>query len=222
MNYKLSPSSLSLLEDCPRCFWLHLVKKIHRPGGPFPSLPSGIDLILKKHFDRYRKLGKLPPELERHGVKAKLFDNVALLDAWRNNLRGIQWTDPESDIMLRGAVDEILDKDGTLIVLDFKTRGFPVKDDTAEFYQDQIDIYNFLLRKNGFRTADYGYLLFFHPNAINGTTSFLFKTDLATLKIDVRYAEGLFGKAVKVLSGRMPEASKECQFCEWSVKTNRV
>ena len=45
-------------------------------------------------------------------------------------------------IILRGAVDEILDKNGTLIVLDFKTRGFPTKEDTAEFYRDQIDIYN--------------------------------------------------------------------------------
>ncbi len=215
-NYKLSPSTLSLLEECPRCFWLHMVKKIKRPSGPFPSLPSGIDLVLKKHFDKYRKLGRLPPELERHKIKARLFSNTALLDTWRNNLHGIQWTDSDTGIVLRGAVDEVLDKNGTLIILDFKTRGFPVKDDTAEFYRDQIDIYNFLLRKNGFKTADYGYLLFLHPEGINGHSSFLFETELATLKINVKHAEELFRKAVRVLSGDMPAVSKECQFCEWS------
>jgi len=36
-KYELSPSSLNLLEDCPRCFWLQLVKKIRRPNGAFPS-----------------------------------------------------------------------------------------------------------------------------------------------------------------------------------------
>ena len=220
MGYKLSPSTLSLLEDCPRCFWLHMVKKIRRPDTPFPSLPSGIDLVLKKHFDKYRKLGKLPPELEKHGVKAKLFSDINLLDTWRNNLHGIQWLDPDSGILLRGAVDEILEKNGTLIVIDFKTRGFPVKENTAEFYKDQIDIYNFLLMKNGFKTADYGYLLFLHPERINGHASFLFETELATLKINAKHAEELFRKATRVLSNRMPEASAKCGFCEWSKITD--
>lgn len=40
MDYKLSPSSLNLLEDCPRCFWLKMVKKIKRPMGPMSSIPS--------------------------------------------------------------------------------------------------------------------------------------------------------------------------------------
>ena len=28
MTYKFSPSSLSVLKDCPRCFWLEKVKNI--------------------------------------------------------------------------------------------------------------------------------------------------------------------------------------------------
>jgi hypothetical protein len=216
VQYKLSPSTLSLLEECPRCFWLHIVKKIKRPDAPFPSLPSGIDNLLKQHFDRFRKEGKLPPELKKHNVKATLFDDMSLLEVWRSNFKGIQWTDDKSGIILRGAVDEMLEHNGTLIVLDFKTRGFPIKDDSAEYYRDQIDIYNFLLRKNGFRTADYGYLLFFHPKEVNGNHSFLFETDLIRLKIDVKHAEKLFNKAVKVLSNSKPKASEECQFCEWT------
>lgn len=216
-NYKVSPSTLNLLEDCPRCFWLQVVKGVKRPGGPFPSLPSGIDGVLKRHFDSYRKQGKLPPELRRHEIKAKLFENVALLEVWRANFRGIQWEDKRSGIMLRGAVDEVLDKNGTLIVLDFKTRGFPLKEDTAERYRNQIDLYNYLLRQNGFKTANYGYLLFFHPAKMNGTSSFLFKSDIVTMKIDVKHAERLFKKAIKVLSNRTPKASKTCQFCAWRV-----
>jgi len=38
--------------ECPRCFWLQIVKNIKRPAGIFPSLPSGMDKILKVHFDK--------------------------------------------------------------------------------------------------------------------------------------------------------------------------
>jgi hypothetical protein len=47
MAYKLSPSSLSLLKECPRCFWLQFNKGIRRPSTVFPSLPGGMDRILK-------------------------------------------------------------------------------------------------------------------------------------------------------------------------------
>lgn len=53
MTFKLSPSSLNLMLECPRCFWLQLVKKEKRPDTPFPSLPSGMDKVLKEHFDRF-------------------------------------------------------------------------------------------------------------------------------------------------------------------------
>ena len=47
--------------------------------GIFPSLPSGMDLILKKHFDSFMKKGELPPELKEFNGSVKLFDNVELL-----------------------------------------------------------------------------------------------------------------------------------------------
>jgi len=49
--YKISPSTINLMLECPRCFWLQIVKNIKRPAGIFPSLPSGMDKILKVHFD---------------------------------------------------------------------------------------------------------------------------------------------------------------------------
>ena len=62
MPYKLSPSSLSVLKECPRCFWLQVNKKIRRPIGAFPSLPGGMDRILKTHFDSFRSREELPPD----------------------------------------------------------------------------------------------------------------------------------------------------------------
>lgn len=214
MTIKLSPSRLNLLEECPKCFWLEVVKGVSRPRGIFPSLPSGVDRLLKLHFDRFRKIGKLPPEL-KNKTSAKLFRDMELLNKWRSNLKGIQHLDQESGILLRGAVDEILVKGKKLIVLDFKTRGFALKEDTAHHYQDQLNLYNFLLRKNGYKTEDYAYLLFYVPEKINGNGSFIFRTELIKMKINVRHAEELFRKAIQVLKGSMPESSEECEFCRW-------
>jgi hypothetical protein len=34
---------------------------VQRPRGIFPSLPGGMDIVIKKYFNKYR--GSLPPEL---------------------------------------------------------------------------------------------------------------------------------------------------------------
>src|SRR3989344_9678891 len=140
-TFKLSPSSLSLMQECPRCFWLTQHEVWKRPSGVFPSLPSGMDRILKEHFDRFRDKGELPPELceNSHCESLKLFNNKELLKVWRNNLKGITWTDKDGNI-LHGAVDNLLTKGKKLIVLDFKTKGAPLKDETeaGDGYQNQL------------------------------------------------------------------------------------
>jgi len=59
-TYKLSPSALHLLDECPRCFWLTQHKLWKRPIGIFPSLPNGMDKILKEYFDLYRDKHLIP------------------------------------------------------------------------------------------------------------------------------------------------------------------
>ena len=214
MTYKISPSSMNLIEDCPRCFWLQIVKKISRPSGAFPSLPSGVDRMLKEHFDRFRDKDNLPPELKEL-KDVKLFNDKELLKKWRNNLKGIEYYDEENDVLLHGAVDNLLSKENKLIVLDYKTRGFALKEDTTHHYQGQLDIYNFLLRKNGYETEDYSYLLFYLPEQVMETGEFKFKNELIKMKIDVEHAEYLYKRAVKIVKGDCPEAGKDCVFCKW-------
>ena len=220
MAYKFSPSSLSLLKECPRCFWIHFNKGIKRPDGIFPSLPSGMDKILKLHFDRFRDAGKLPPELKEFDEDTRLFANSELLSIWRNNRKGIQWSDENGNI-LHGAVDNILQKGDKLIVLDYKTRGFPLKEDTAAHYQDQLDIYNLLLRKNGYSTEDYAYLVFYHPNCVNEHGDVNFHSNVIKMKISIKNAETIFDKALNVLTSDMPKAASECGFCRWIVDCSK-
>ena len=211
--YKLSPSSLSLIKECPRCFWLTQHEVWKRPQGIFPSLPSGMDKILKVHFDRFRDKNELPPELceNEHCKNMKLFDDKEKLKIWQSNFKGIRYENSEGDI-LHGAIDNILVNGKKLIVLDYKTRGFPLKEDTHEYYQDQLDIYNFLLRKNNYETEDYSFLLFYVPNKVTNTGEVVFDTELVKMKINVKNGEDVFVKGLKLLNGDIPD--ERCEWCE--------
>jgi len=163
------------------------------------------------------KQGKLPPEIG--DLKVKLFDDVKKLETWRNNKKGIVYEDSKGNI-LRGAIDNLLVKDNKMIVLDYKTRGFPLKEDTHEHYINQINVYNYLLRKNGYETEDYSYLLFYYPKEVNEKGDVVFDTKLLKIKTDISKAEKLFKNALKCLEGDIPNCSAECDYCKY-IKDNR-
>lgn len=210
---KLSPSSLSLMTDCPRCFWLDKHDLWKRPVSMFPSLPNGMDRILKKHFDHFRDQNKLPPELKESDCSdCQLFSDKELLETWRNNLKGIRWEDEKGNI-LQGAVDNILVKNNKLIVLDYKTRGHELREDTHEHYQDQLDLYTLLLRKNNYETENYAYLIFYIPNHVLETGEVIFDTKLIKVPIDITNAEQLFQRGIKIFNSPCPQHT--CQWCEF-------
>lgn len=211
MTYKLSPSSLRLLKECPRCFWRQYNQDMKRPESIYPSLPYGIDRALKKRFDYYREQGKLPTEL-RKLEKVSLFDHP-LIGLWRRSRDGLRWKD-EKGHELRGAVDEVLQKGEKLIVLEHVTRGFALKENTVSLYQDKLDLYSFLLQKNGFPTENYAYLLFFYPKDISWQGDVWFHKELHRVDVSVENGERLFNAGVRVLEGEIPAAG-ECGFCKW-------
>src|SRR3989344_8197098 len=215
MPFKLSPSSINLMFSCPRCFWLDKHNVWKRPDTPFPQLPNGMDKIIKAHFDRFMEKGELPPELceNQDCNELKLFDNKELLKDWRSNFKGVRWTDEEGNTFF-GAVDNILVKGKKLIVLDYKTKGFPIKDmdEASGYYQNQLDIYNLLLRKNKYETEDYAFLLYYIPKEITKTGEFIFDTELVKMDIYTDNALGIFDNALRVLDDECPE--KGCEWCK--------
>ena len=199
------------MKECPRCFWLTQHKVWKRPQGIFPSIASGIDRIAKNHFDKFREKKLLPPELaenkECEGIK--LFGDNEKLKEWRNNFKGISWSDRKGN-NLHGAVDDILIKGKKLVVLDYKTRGYELKDDTAEHYRLQLNLYNFLLRKNGYETEDFAFLLFYIPKEVLSGGEILFDTKLVKMDVDVKQSGKMWNKAIKLLNGDCPKET-----CDW-------
>ncbi|MDP7181235.1 MAG: PD-(D/E)XK nuclease family protein [Candidatus Woesearchaeota archaeon] len=173
-----------------------------------------MDKVLKEYFDTYMKKDKLPPELaELKGYS--LFTDEELLKAWRNNRKGIEYVDKASGAFLHGAIDNMLTKGKKLVVLDYKTRGYPLKEDTASHYQAQMDAYNYLLRKNGYETEDYAFLLFYYPLGVD-KDNIQFAKELIKMKTDVKNAEKLFKAAIKICQQEnSPSPNPECKFCEY-------
>jgi len=157
----------------------------------------------------------MPPELcEGKGnvcANMKLFDDKEKLKVWQSNFKGVSWTDKNGN-ELHGAVDNILVKNKKLIVLDYKTRGYALKEDTAEHYRLQQNVYNFLLRKMGYKTEDYFFLLFYVPKEVMATGEVIFDTELVKMKVDVDMAEKAWKRALKLLAGDCPK--KGCEWCE--------
>lgn len=218
MECILSPSTIGLFIECPRCFWLHMNRKVRRPTGAFPSLPAGMDKILKEHFDSHRKSNTHPEELE--GIEGRLFPDIETLKVWRDNRKGLRYEDRKTGATLIGALDDlVVTSDGRYAPLDFKTRGFPRKDDTHSHYQHQMDIYSFLLEKNGLQPAGFAILIFYHPVGVNSNHDVLFDKDPLKVKTSPSRGERIFLEAVECLMGDIPEPSRECGFCRWAEST---
>ncbi len=210
----VSPSQIGMLLECPRCLWLYFREGLRRPSGPFPSLPGGFDILFKDYFDEFRKRGKMPPELEGK-VEGKLFDDLEKLDIWRNNRRGIFTEFQEMHLVLKGAIDElIVNPKSEFVVLDFKTRGYPPKEDTSAHYQTQLDLYALLFDKNDYPIASYGYLLFFWPKKYGGHSAD-FNTELVNMEISPERGIDTLKEVVRIVKGRQPAAHSDCEFCRF-------
>lgn len=212
--FTLSASSLSLFKECPRCFWLRFIKGIYRPDTIFPSLPGGMDSVIKIYFDRHRSRG-LPPELEGK-VQGKLFKDQALLDRWRSRSGGLWYEDKKVGARLMGLLDDCMVDGKKYLPLDYKTRGYPLREDSSSYYQHQLDIYAFLLGKNDCPSANIAYLIYFWPEEVRENGIVQFHVEAKKMSVDPERAYDLFSRAVEVLKGDEPAPSSKCGFCSWA------
>ncbi len=73
--------------------------------------------------------------------------------------------------------------------------------------------HHFLLRKNGYETKDYSFLLLYVPKEVLLKEEVIFDTELMKIKIDIKNAENLFKKSIKMLNEDCPKNT-----CEWCNK----
>jgi len=205
---QLSASTLKLFQECPRCFWLHVTKKIERPRGPFPSLPSGIDRVLKAYFEQYRQAGTLPPL-----IQGKVEGRLATTSLQ------IGFDDARTHARLWGKLDDCVAlPDQRVAPLDHKTRASAPDGVTytQKYYQLQMDVYTLLLERNGHATSRSAYVVYYCPVAGALHNGFPFEVTVHKIATDPEGAYRVFAQALRCLDAPLPDAGEACAFCRWA------
>lgn len=168
--------------QCPRCFWLDGRLKIGRPSSPPFNINKAIDELYKKEFDHYRTQGIPHPLMSANKIKAIPYAHQDL-DKWRANFTGVSTIHKPTNLYVFGAVDDIwVNDEGELIVVDYKATSkaseVSIDSDWQISYKRQMEVYQWLLRQNGFLVNDTGY--FVYTNARQDLDSFDDKLEFRT------------------------------------------
>ncbi len=227
--FKISRSKIELFCECPCCFYLDRKLGIPRPSTlPF-NLNSAVDHLLKKEFDQYRAKGIAHPLMQKNQVDAVPFRHEGLED-WRKNQKGIAYLHEPTQFLVYGAVDEVWEApSGELILVDFKATSkageVNLDADWQISYKRQMEVYQWLFRKNGFQVSSTGYFLYCNgkkePPEFNQRLEF----DLSVIPYlgDDSWIEPKLLEIQAVLNGvRHPDPSHSCKLCRYRDAAARV
>lgn len=223
-NWTLSRSKIDLFQECQRCFYLDNKLGVARPPGfPF-NLNSAVDALLKKELDAHRAAGTKHPLAEAYGLDAIPLAH-ANMDAWRDALRqGVKHLHEPTGLMVRGGVDDIwVNPQGELIVIDYKATSKDAKiesldEDWHRGYKRQLEVYQWLLRQNGFKVSDTGYWMY--ANATKDREAFDGRLDFELTLVpytgSTDWVEDCLIRLKACLdSDEIPQAGADCDYCRY-------
>jgi CRISPR/Cas system-associated exonuclease Cas4 (RecB family) len=225
--FKVSRSKIELFMQCPRCFWLDVRLKLKRPEGPPFNINKAIDELFKKEFDTYRKKGEPHPLMIEYNVQAVPFTHEKL-DDWRETFVGVQTLHMPTNLQVFGAVDDIwVDDAGNLMVVDYKAtakdKEVSINSDWQISYKRQLEVYQWLLRQNGFSVNPTGY--FVYTNGRMDLGGFNNRVEFTTKVIpylgDDSWIEPTLVKMKQCMESDMPPMGDSimggpCEFCTYA------
>ncbi|MEK7602670.1 MAG: PD-(D/E)XK nuclease family protein [Patescibacteria group bacterium] len=227
-SFKLSRSKIELYMQCRRCFWLDVRLKIKRPNGPPFQINKTIDELLKKEFDSYRVKAQPHPMMTENKIKAIPFTHQDL-DKWRHNFTGVATVHQPTNLHIFGAVDDIwINEQDELVVVDYKATSksseVSIDADWQISYKRQMEVYQWLLRANGFPVSDVAY--FVYANGRMDVDGFYDQVEFTTKVIpyngNSKWVEPTILAMKKCMeSDKMPPVGKaamggDCDYCTYA------
>ena len=228
--FKVSRSKVELFMNCPRCFYLDRRLGVGQPPGfPF-TLNSAVDKLLKKEFDYYRAKQTKHPLMEANGINAIPFRHDKI-DYWRDALRGgIEYLHKPTNLLLSGGIDDVwVGPDGQLFIVDYKSTSkeeeVTLDADWQVSYKRQMEIYQWLFRRNGFNVSSTGY--FVYCNALTNRNTFGAKLDFDIKIITYEGSDSwLEAKILEMhsclMSPEIPGHGADCDFCTYNKALKEV
>jgi CRISPR/Cas system-associated exonuclease Cas4 (RecB family) len=220
--WRLSRSKVDLFLKCPRCFYLDQRLGIAWPETYPLTLNIAVDELLKREFDILRENGSPHPVMQKYGIDAVPFKHEEL-ERWRDALRGgVEFYHAPSGFSVRGGVDDIwVTPEGELLVVDYKATAkrseITLDGDLGAQYKRQMEVYQWLLRENGFTVSPTGY--FFYVNGKKDAVAFDGKLEFDMMILpcegNTDWIVPTLLEARTTLSGALPEPSPSCDYCAY-------
>lgn len=229
-SFKLSRSKIDLFLECPRCFYRDRRLGVARPPGfPF-TLNAAVDRLLKQEFDIYRANSAAHPLQTKYGIDAKPVPHQDLAQ-WRNNFVGVQFLHEPTNLLIFGAIDDLWqDSEGEYIVVDYKATAkneeITALDKEWQIgYKRQMEIYQWLLRQNGYPVSDIGY--FVYCNGKMDRKAFDGKLDFDVTLIAYKGNDTWVDKTIReahacLQSDSIPAAHPDCDYCSYVEAINKI
>jgi hypothetical protein len=145
------------------------------------------------------------------------------IDKWRHNFTGVQYHHKETDFLVFGAVDDIwVDSKGNLIVVDYKASGAK-EGELYDSYKRQMEVYQWILRRNGFKVLDRCCFVYCRVNKDHGFEDGKLTFDIKVQPYDGSdaWVEGKILEAKNILDGKMPPPSLDCIYCKYTLTTTQ-
>jgi len=236
-NFSISRSKIDLFVECPRCFYLDRKLGLGRPSMPGWTLNSAVDQLLKTEFDLYRDKQERHPLMIEYDINAVPFQHEEL-PKWRDDIYrfvGASTIDEQTGLKIQGIIDDIwVTPENEMLIVDYKatstTRTISLDDEYKSGYKRQMEIYQWLFRKMGFRVSSTGYFVF--ANGIKERDVFDRKLefDLTILAYtgDDSWVSPAILEIKNVLdSDQLPDPGEDCEYCEYrrlisQVEENKV
>ena len=221
---KLSRYKIEKYINCQKCFVLYHTHKISPKTIPF-TLNIALDNLCKNEFDHYRNKQQPHPLFKEHNIDAIPFAHPNI-DDWRNNWKGIRYRDKDGKYDFGGAIDDVWQKpNGDLIISDVKATSKKIFDWEYTYsmhygkgYKRQLEMYQWLFRKNGFKVANEAYLLYYNglKNEPFFKQNMQFDLHVVKLECDDSWVEKTVNDAVTLIeSNIIPKGSKSCEDCNY-------
>ena len=220
--FSVSRSKIDLFMQCPRCFYLDRRVGIARPPGfPF-TLNNAVDTLLKKEFDGHRAEKTSHPLMVNYGIDAIPFDHQQLT-LWRDNRKGIRFFDESSNLMVTGAIDDLwVNSKQQLHVVDYKAtaKSEPVSLD-ADWqigYKRQVEVYQWLFRKNRFPVSDTAYFVYCNGKVDRDAFDQRIEFDISLLPYEGNadwISSTLLDIRKTLQSNDLPASAADCDYCRY-------
>jgi hypothetical protein len=159
----------------------------------------------------------------KYGIDAIPYDHEKL-DEWRDSLRrGIQCLHEPTNLILSGGIDDVwVDPKGRLIVVDYKATSksseVNLDADWQISYKRQVEVYQWLFRKNGFEVAETCYFVYCNGDADREAFDGRLEFDVRIIPYkgnDTWVEQALVNAKECLMQDSIPDPSADCDYCRY-------